>query len=93
MNDGMVKMNHRTTFALDEATTRRLKHLAARWRVSQAEVVRRSLEEAERRSQSENPDPAARLCDLHKKGAGLTPAAAEHYLSEVREDRKEWRGR
>lgn len=40
-------MTHRTTFALDEPTARRLKRLAARWKVSQAEVVRRSVEQAE----------------------------------------------
>jgi len=40
-------MTHRTTFALDEATAQRLKRLAIRWNVSQAEVVRRSVEQAE----------------------------------------------
>jgi hypothetical protein len=40
-------MTHRTTFALDEVTAQRLKRLAAHWRVSQAEVVRRSLKKAE----------------------------------------------
>lgn len=47
MNDGMQTMTHRTTFALDEPTAQRLKRLAARWQVSQAEVVRRSVEQAE----------------------------------------------
>lgn len=89
----MNKMSHRTTFALDEATALRLKRLAARWRVSQAEVVRRSLEQAERLGQGGNPDPEALLGELHKKGAGLTSAAAADYLAEVREDRKQWRSR
>lgn len=40
-------MTHRTTFALDEETAQRLKRLAARWDVSQAEVVRRSVLQAE----------------------------------------------
>jgi predicted DNA-binding protein len=43
----MPTMTHRTTFALDAATAQRLKRLAARWNVSQAEVVRRSVEQAE----------------------------------------------
>ena len=43
----MPTMTHRTTFALDDLTARRLKRLAARWNVSQAEVVRRSVEKAE----------------------------------------------
>ena len=44
----MPTMTYRTTFALDEATAQRLKRLAASWNVSQAEVVRRSVERAER---------------------------------------------
>ena len=47
MEDGMPTMIHRTTFALDDSTASRLKRLAARWQVSQAEVVRRSVEKAE----------------------------------------------
>lgn len=43
----MPTMIHRTTFALDDSTASRLKRLAARWQVSQAEVVRRSVEKAE----------------------------------------------
>ena len=34
---GMPTRTHRTSFALDDATARRLKRLAARWNVSQAE--------------------------------------------------------
>lgn len=88
----MTKMSHRTTFALDEATARRLKRLAAQWRVSQAEVVRRSVEQAERLSEREKRDPAALLRELHEKEGGLSSTAADAYLSEVREDRKQWRG-
>ncbi|MFZ4774654.1 MAG: hypothetical protein ACOYM3_04780 [Terrimicrobiaceae bacterium] len=53
----MAIMTHRTTFALDETTTLRLKRLAALWNVSQAEVVRRSVETAENQCSS---DSAAR---------------------------------
>lgn len=47
MSDGMPTMTHRTTFALDDTTAQRLKKLATLWQVSQAEVVRRSVERAE----------------------------------------------
>ena len=60
ISDGMPAMTHRTTFALDEATARRLKRLAARWQVSQAEVVRRSVEQAEN-AQSAMPDAESRI--------------------------------
>lgn len=91
-NDGMPTMTHRTTFALDEATASRLKRLAARWQVSQAEVVRRSLVQAENAASPELPDPAAMLQELFAKGGGLDPAKADAYIAEVYEDRKHWRG-
>jgi predicted transcriptional regulator len=91
MRDGMPLMTHRTTFALDKKTASRLKRLAARWRVSQAEVVRRSLEQAERGVEAEKPDPIAMLRAFHAKG-GLDPAKAKAWAAEIREDRKHWRG-
>ena len=91
MGDGMKEMTHRTTFALDTATARRLKQLAATWQVSQAEVVRRAVamaEEAHHGSQ----DPASLLRALHASGKGLAREQAEAYLAQVREDRRSWRG-
>jgi hypothetical protein len=93
MYDGMQKMTHRTTFALDRATAVRLKRLAGRWRVSQAEVVRRSVEQAEKSMESGKPDPIALLRQLHEKGGGLDRGQAEAYLADVYEERKHWRGK
>ncbi|MEO8353545.1 MAG: ribbon-helix-helix protein, CopG family [Chthoniobacteraceae bacterium] len=84
-------MTHRTTFALDQTTAKRLKRLAARWKVSQAEVVRRSVEQAEKAAAPEKPDPVAMLRRLHERGGGLDRAKADAYLAEVYEDRKHWR--
>ena len=84
-------MTHRTTFALDEATARRLKRLAARWQVSQAEVVRRSVEQAEKASEPEKIDPVVMLQGLFSEGGGLDPSKADAYIAEVYEDRKHWR--
>ena len=42
----MGKMNVRATYALDQETAQRIRHLARRWGVSQAEVIRRSVEQA-----------------------------------------------
>lgn len=85
-------MTHRTTFALDDTTAQRLKRLAARWQVSQAEVVRRSVEEAEKAASLEKPDPIALLRELHAKGGGIDPVRAEKWIAEIQEDRKHWRG-
>lgn len=87
----MATRNHWITLALDAATIRRLKNLAARWRVSQAEVVRRALSQAEQLPASGRPDPVAMLKALHASGQGLSRKKAETWLVEVREDRKHWR--
>jgi hypothetical protein len=92
MHDGMPLMTHRTTFALDKATAKRLKRLAALWRVSQAEVVRRAVAQAEAAVNAAKPDPVALLQALHAAGRGLGADSAETYLKEVREDRRRWRG-
>jgi hypothetical protein len=92
MSDGMPTMTHRTTFALDDVTAQRLKRLAARWQVSQAEVVRRSIEQAETRAQTGQPDPVVMLRTLFASGGGLDPEKGGSYIAEVYEDRKHWRG-
>lgn len=85
----MAIMAHRTTFALDETTIRRLKRLSKTWRVSQAEVVRRALEKAERENDRTAPDPLARLQAYHDSG-GLDSRKAAAYLEEVAENRADW---
>jgi predicted transcriptional regulator len=90
----MATMIYRTTFALDVKTIRRLKNLASHWKVSQAEVLRRALADAEARvrSESDKPNPAALLRNLFASGKGLDPEKAGAYIAEVYEDRKHWRG-
>ncbi len=86
---GMALMTHRTTFALDRATADRIRSLAAQWGVSQAEVIRRVIAAA---AEAETSDPIAALNALHASGQGLSLQQADDYLSEVRHDRKMWRG-
>jgi len=64
----------------------RLRRLASRWSVSQAEVVRRSVEHADKQSEPKKPDPVAMLRAYHAKG-GLSPARADRWIAEIREDR------
>ena len=92
MYDGMSLMRYRTTFSLDRETMGRLKKLSARWRVSQAEVVRRALLNAEASVESEVQNPVDMLQSLLASGEGLNSAEAEAYLVETREVRKSWRG-
>ena len=85
----MPIMTHRTIFALDEATVERLKRLARLWSVSQTEVVRRAIEEAERRDSRAEAAPLERLRAYHRAG-GLDKAQAENCLAEAAEARAEW---
>jgi hypothetical protein len=83
---------HRTTFASDEATAQRLKRLAARWDVLQAEVVRRSVALAENLRVADTPDPAVMLRALFASGGGLDLEKGNAFIAEIYEDRKHWRG-
>jgi hypothetical protein len=92
-NDGMAVMTHRTTFTLDGATVRRLKRLANRWKVSQAEVILRAVAQAEVQPDPLPADPVSMLRRLHESSEAIDPKRAESYLAEVYADRKRWRGR
>lgn len=83
-------MTQRATFALDEATMARIKSLAALWKVSQAEVVRRAVSMAQSSAPASSPKIA--LENFLRLGNGLNPEIAGQYLEEAREDRKMWRG-
>jgi hypothetical protein len=80
-------MTHRTSFALDDETIRKMRALARRWRVSQAEVVRRAISEAADRAEE---DPIRRLREFHSRG-GLAADVADGYMAEVRGGRAGWR--
>ena len=90
-SDGMQMTQYRTTFSFDRTTMFTLKNLAARWRVSQAEVVRRALSFVD---QNENlradTTPLSHLEQYHKTGS-MVREDAELYLQTTRADRKNWR--
>jgi hypothetical protein len=84
----MATMTHRTTFALDEATMARIRNLAALWKVSQAEVVRRAVSIAQPPMPS---SPKVLFESFLQSGNSLDPKIAGQYLEQVREDRQTWR--
>ena len=84
-------MTHRTTFTLDDDTVRRLRNLALRWQVSQAEVVRRALSQAESAPDTQRTDTLERLKNYHAAGA-LDASRANAYVAQARADRRRWRG-
>ena len=90
-NYGMANMTYRTTFALDNGTITRLKHLASAWHISQAEVVRRAIALAEEKANTES-SPASLLQNLHASNQLLAREQAEDYLVELKQNRRSWRG-
>jgi len=54
----MGRMNIRATYAIDQETAQRIKHLARMWGVSQAEVIRRSVEQAAASESGDRLTPA-----------------------------------
>lgn len=88
-NYGMNTSKHRTSFALDDETIRILLQLAERWRVSQAEVVRRVV----RRAADEEQTDAQRLLDGlsgYRERKLLSPDEADRYLGVVAAERAGW---
>jgi hypothetical protein len=88
----MTSVKHRTSFALDEATLRRLRRLASRWNVSLAEVVRRAIKLADDQVYGKRETVTERLAE-YRAARRLDSDAADRYLSEVAEDRARWEGR
>jgi hypothetical protein len=86
----MANMTERITLTFDKETRQRLQTLVARWRVSQAEVVRRAVaraEEAERMAS----DPVADLLPFHAQG-GLDAARFPVIWNNCRKIALHWRG-
>lgn len=54
----MSRMSIRSTYALDEQTARSIRRLALIWGVSQAEVIRRSVQQASDQQAAFVPTPA-----------------------------------
>jgi len=89
-NYGMAKMNRRATFALDEETITRIKKISLLWHVSQAEVVRKALEMADKQMEQQRDTKLSNL-SLYHKSKGLDFEVADAYLQEVAENRSYWR--
>lgn len=79
----------RTSFALDSDTADRLRRLSRRWKVSQAEVVRRAVKIAEEHADAEGLSVAERL-EAYRAARRVEPREADRYLEQVARDRVEW---
>lgn len=94
----MARTSIKSTYSLDVETVRKLDRVAARWKVSKSEVLRRAIEVVARDQLGEPPPPLQALDEL-QKSVKLTKQRTEKWSREVRIEREkasarhEWRKR
>ena len=87
----------KSTYSLDAATVRKVERLAARWKVSKSEVLRRAVAAA-RDDMPENMPPMEALRKVQKE-LNLSAKQAREWEAEVMRERRasyrnrEWPGR
>lgn len=84
---GMATMKIRSTFALDEATAKGLARLAARWKVSKSQALRRAVAQAEQqpgRHGDMTPEEALSHLAQHPP---LTKKTADSWIADNRASR------
>lgn len=85
----MPRMSIRSTYALDEQTARRIKRLARAWGVSQAEVIRRSVERAAAQQAAAALSPADVVAHYAEQPLPRTKAATQRLMASLRALRHE----
>ncbi|MFZ0659238.1 MAG: ribbon-helix-helix protein, CopG family [Candidatus Binataceae bacterium] len=94
----MARTSIKSTYALDVETVGKLDRMAARWKVSKSEVLRRAIELVARDQFVEPPSRLQALDEL-QKSMGLTRQRTDYWSREVRAERAktsarhEWRKR
>jgi hypothetical protein len=82
----MARTSVKSTYSLDVETIHKLDQLAARWRVSKSEVLRRAIELVARDQLDEGPFPLQALDEL-QKSLKLTKQQADSWSRQVRSER------
>lgn len=84
----MPRMNVRATYALDAQTDARIRELAKRWNVSQAEVIRRSVRQSAEAEQTAPPTPAEVVARYRRGTLPRSPAADKRWVDDNRAARR-----
>ncbi|MGO9455354.1 MAG: ribbon-helix-helix protein, CopG family [Candidatus Binataceae bacterium] len=84
----MARTSIKSTYALDVETIRKLDRVAARWKVSKSEVLRRAIDVVARDQLGETPPPLQALDEL-QKSVKLTRKRIEQWSRKVRSERAE----
>jgi hypothetical protein len=94
----MARTSIKSTYALDVETIRKLERVAARWKVSKSEVLRRAIDVVARDQLGPAPSPLQALDEL-QKSVKLTRQRTDEWSRKVRIERArtsarhEWRRR
>lgn len=87
---GMARTSIKATYSLDAETVRVLDQVSRRWRVSKSEALRRAILASAKLPGEDVADKLAAL-DRAQKSLGLTAAAAEAWIKEIRAERRAWK--
>lgn len=85
----MAQMSIRSTYALDEQTAQRIKRLARAWGVSQAEVIRRSVQRAAAQEAGGAMSPAEVVAHYTNQPLPRSPARTRRLIESLRTLRRE----
>lgn len=80
----MAQMSIRSTYALDEQTAQRIKRLARAWGVSQAEVIRRSVQRASAQEAEAVLSPAEVVAHYANRPLPRTKAQTRRLIESMR---------
>lgn len=83
----MARMSIRSTYALDAQTSNNIKRLASIWGVSQAEVIRRSVQRAVDESSPTALTPADVVARYARGPLPRSAAQTRHLIEQLRQDR------
>ena len=86
----MARTSIKATYSLDEETVRVLDQVSRRWGVSKSEALRRAILASAKLPGSDVSEKLAAL-DRLQASIGLTPAAADAWVKEVRAQRRAWK--
>jgi len=87
----MAVTTSKVTYSLKPQTVDRVQELATAWGIPKSEVIRRAVESLDAKSIPRKETPLEIMERIQREGTGISPAAAEKFMREVRRERRAWR--
>lgn len=87
----MAVTTNKVTYSLKPQTVDRVQELATAWGIPKSEVIRRAVESLDAKSIPRKETPLEILERIQREGTGISAAAADKFMREVRRERRAWR--